>query len=292
MKKTTLLLLCCGLLMCSVCNKAVLSPTESVPTVILETVITDENTDDSSEVAESVTTEKEESASAVSKPVETYTPIVIEEEPKETVEIEEISEPIQETYIETKEEFVEQEIADYAEVERLVIKYINEFRVAQGDTTAKVLPGLTEVARYRANQLIDNFAHIDIREACAKLKYGRYFDMTEYGMDAKYNYYEGYDREAICKGEWFGTADIIAKNIAEGFKNSTKHWEYVGDSKYRYIAVGITYNEADKYWYGCVCMSAENYGGQVYCVGSNPSVRVRNKAHISPVKFEKIKYRK
>ena len=194
MKKTTLFLLCCGMLMCSACNKAESLPTESVTTVISETVITDGNTDTSSAVAESVTTEKEESASAVSKPVEPHTPIVIEEEPKKTVEIEEISEPIQEAHIETNEEIVEHEIADCAEVERLVIKYINEFRVAQGDTTATVLPGLTEVARYRANQLIDNFAHIDIREACAELKYGRYFDMTEYGMDSKYNYYEGYDR--------------------------------------------------------------------------------------------------
>lgn len=261
MKKIILSLLCCGLVMCSACNKAELSPTDSVPTDILETVITEEITDISSEITESVTTEKEESASAVSKLVGTHTLVIVEEESKETVEIEEISEPIQETHIETKKEFVVKEIADSAEVERLVIKYINEFRVAQGDITATVLPGLTEVARYRANQLIDNFAHIDIREACAELKYGRYFDMTEYGMDTSYNYYEGYDREAICKGEWFGSADMIAKNIAEGFKNSIKHWDYVGDSKYGYIAVGITYNEEDKYWYGCVCMSAENYGG-------------------------------
>ena len=261
MKKITLLLLCCGLVMCSACNKAELPPTERVPTDILETVITDKNTDISLEVAESVTTEKEESASAVSKPIETHIPILIEEEPKETVKIEEISEPIQKAHIETKEEFVEQQIADSAEVERLVVKYINEFRVAQGDTMTTVLPGLTEVARYRTKQLIDNFEHVDIRKACAELKYGKYFDMTEYGMDAKYNYYEGYDREAICKGEWFGTADMIAKNIAEGFKNSTKHWDYLGDSKYGYIAVGVTYNEADKYWYGCVCISAENYGG-------------------------------
>ncbi len=152
-------------------------------------------------------------------------------------------------------------IADSVEVEQLVVKYINEFRVAQGDTNATALSGLTEVARYRANQLIDNFAHVDIRKACAELKYGRYFDMTEYGMDAKYNYYEGYDREAICKGEWFGTADMIARNIAEGFKDSSKHWDYLGDSKYGYIAVGITYNKTDKYWYGCVCMSTEDYGG-------------------------------
>ena len=65
----------------------------------------------------------------------------------------------------------------------------------------------------------------------------------------------------ICKGDWSGTADQIAKRIAEGFKNSSKHWEYVGASEYGYLAVGITYNSANKTWYGCICMSMENYGG-------------------------------
>lgn len=151
MKKTTLLLLCCGMLMCSACNKAEPPLAESVTTTMSETAITEESTDVSLEFAESVTTEKEESACAVSKPVETHAPIVIEEEPKKTVEIEEISEQIQEAHIETKEQIVEQEIADPTEVERLVIKYINEFRVAQGDTTATVLLGLTEVARSEQN---------------------------------------------------------------------------------------------------------------------------------------------
>ena len=261
MKKTTLLLLCCGLVMCSACNKAEPPPTENSVLTVSETKITVSETDTSSTVDNSITEEKEESTPIESEPVKTALAVVIKDEPKETVNINEKSESPQGMHIAPKEEIVEQVLADSAEVERLVVKYINDFRVAQGDTAATVLQGLTEVARYRANQLIDNFAHVDIREVCAELKYGRYFDMTEYGMDAKYNYYEGYDREAICKGEWFGTADMIAKNIAEEFKNSTKHWDYVGDSKYGYIAVGITYNEADKYWYGCVCMSAENYGG-------------------------------
>lgn len=151
--------------------------------------------------------------------------------------------------------------ADAKEVEFLTAKYINELRLAQGDTEATVLNGLTEVARYRANELISDFSHTDIREACGKLKYGTYYDMTQYGMDAKYNYYEGYDREAIAKGNWGGTADEIARNIANGFKNSTKHWDYVGDSKYGYMAVGATYDEATNMWYVCVCMSSINYGG-------------------------------
>ncbi|MBQ4119074.1 MAG: hypothetical protein IJD45_01635 [Clostridia bacterium] len=260
MKKAILLLLCCGLVMCSACNNAEPPLTESSSLTVLETKTTEIETDTSSVIEESITTEKEESTPVESEPVKTASVVATKDEPRRKVRIKEAGEPTQEIESEY-EDIVEQEIADSAEVERLIVKYINEFRMAQSDTTATVLPGLTEVARYRANQLIDNFAHVDIREACGELKYGRYFDMTEYGMDAKYNYYEGYDREAICKGEWFGTANMIAKNIAEGFKNSTKHWDYVGDSKYGYIAVGVTYNEADKYWYGCVCMSTENYGG-------------------------------
>lgn len=261
MKKTILLLLCCGLIMCSACNKAEPPPMESQTSTVLVTKTTESKAESSSAVDNSITAEKEKLTLVESKQTETGSAVVIKDELKNIPKIKEKSELSQETHSEHEEEIIEKVIADSAEVEQLVVKYINEFRVAQGDTTATILLGLTEVARYRASQLIDNFAHVDIREACAQLKYGRYFDMTEYGMDAKYNYYEGYDREAICKDEWFGTADMIARNIAEGFKNSTKHWDYVGDSKYGYIAVGITYNEADKYWYGCVCMSAENYGG-------------------------------
>lgn len=259
MKKAILLLLCCGLVMCSACNKVEPPPTKSQISTVLVTKTTESKTESSSTIEESVTTEKP--IPVESKQTETSATVVINEEPHKTVKIKEISEPSQEMQTESKEEIVEQVTDNSAEVEQLVVKYINEFRVAQGDTTATVLSGLTDVARYRAKQLIDNFAHIDIRKVCTELKYGRYFDMTLYGMDAKCNYYEGYDREAICKGEWFGTADMIARNIAEGFKDSSKHWDYLGDSKYGYIAVGITYDKADKYWYGCVCISAENYGG-------------------------------
>ena len=152
-------------------------------------------------------------------------------------------------------------IASPEEVELLIAKHINNLRLTQGDTTATVLTGLTKVARYRANEIITDFNHTDIREVCGKLEYGAYYDMTQYGMDASYNYYEGYDREAIAKGNWGGTADEIAKNIATGFKNSTKHWEYVGDSKYGYMAVGATYNEPTNMCYVCICMSSINYGG-------------------------------
>lgn len=147
------------------------------------------------------------------------------------------------------------------EIEQLVVKYINQYRVDQGSTNATVLQGLTDVARYRAKQIVSNFSHDSIPDACTVLQYGEYIDMTLYGGDESDSYYRGYNKEAIGKGDWFGTADQMAERIASGFKNSSGHWAYVGDSQYSYIAVGVYYNQADSKWYCCICMSSKNYGG-------------------------------
>jgi len=184
------------------------------------------------------------------EPKPQVTETTTEEKPKET-------EPI----VEKEPEPLKPKAPSTSEVEQWVAEYINQYRQAQGDTSATVLTGLTQVARYRANQLTTNYAHINGRTVCAELKYGRYVDLTAYGFPESDNYYEGYDREAICKGDWGGTAEQIANNIATGFKNSSKHWNYVGDSAYGYMAVGIVYNEANQTWYCCICMSMENYGG-------------------------------
>lgn len=133
--------------------------------------------------------------------------------------------------------------------------------MAQGDTQTVILPGLTAVAEYRAKQLITNFSHADSADACTALQYGEFVDMTLYGCDASANYYQGYNREAIAKGNWGGTADEIAQRIATGFKNSSKHWNYVGSSEYGYMAVGAVYDSATSSWYVCICMSSKNYGG-------------------------------
>ncbi len=146
------------------------------------------------------------------------------------------------------------------DIERLVTEYINQYRVEQGSTQATILTGLTNVARYRAKQLVSNFSHNSVPDACNELKYGEYVDMTLYGGTEADSYYQGYNREAIGKGDWFGTAEQMAKRIAKGFKNSSGHWAYVGDSQYGYMAVGIHYNESDGKWYCCICMSSKNYG--------------------------------
>ena len=147
---------------------------------------------------------------------------------------------------------------DPADIERLVIEKVNAYRIAQGDTAATMLPGLTEVARYRANELTTNFEHRGEQHVSTELKYGQYVDLAPYGMPEE-SYYKGYSREAIGMGDWFGTAESMSDRIANGFHHSKGHWSYVGSSKYPYIAVGGT--KANGKWYVCICMSEENYGG-------------------------------
>ena len=144
-----------------------------------------------------------------------------------------------------------------SEVASLVAAYINQYR----SSPATVLPELSNVASYRANQLVTNFAHSDGIDACNALQYGEFVDMTLYGMSESDSYYQGYNREAIAKGNWVGTADEIAQRIATGFKNSSSHWSYLGSSEYSYIAVGCIYDEASSMWYCCICVSSKNYGG-------------------------------
>lgn len=149
-----------------------------------------------------------------------------------------------------------------AEVSEKVVYYINQHREQQGSAKLTALSGMTKVAEYRSNQLIANFAHSaeDQRKAYANYKYGEYVDMTEYGLPESSNYYTAYCGEAIAKGSWSGTADDIAKKIADGFRNSSGHWNYVGSADNSYIAAGCVYNASSGYWYCCVLVNNVNYG--------------------------------
>ena len=280
MKKIILLLLCCGVLVSMVgCGgNTAPPPSESPPTTVSEMTITETPTETTPPVTAVEPTEKEkESASTESKdqatePTATATnpTATATEKPKEETKPTESSvteniEPQEEIPPKTEEE--QEEIyqgiqwpeVDPAEIERLVIEKVNAYRIAQGDTAATMLPGLTEVARYRANELTTNFSHTSPRDACGVLKYGDFVDMTLYGLAAEDSYYQGYNREAIGMGDWFGTAESMSERIVDGFHHSKGHWSYVGSSKYPYIAVGVT--KANGKWYVCICMSEENYGG-------------------------------
>ena len=281
MRKIIILLLCCGVLVSMVgCgDNTTPPPTESPPTTVLETIIKETPTETTPPMTAVKSTEEEKKPVPTEKatePTVTVTEPTTTEKPKEETKpvatpkptepsAAENTEPKNETSPNTEEP--QEEIyagiqwpeVDPADIERLVIEKVNAYRIAQGDTAATILPGLTEVARYRANELTTNFSHTSSRDACNELKYGEFVDMTLYGLTAEDSYYQGYNREAIGMGDWFGTAESMSDRIADGFHHSKGHWSYVGSSKYPYIAVGVA--KANEKWYVCICMSEKNYGG-------------------------------
>ena len=284
MKKIIILLLCCGVLISVVgCGgNTAPPPTESAPKTVLETVITEPPTETIPPKTAVEPTEKEkefpstESKDQATEPAVTVTEPSTTAKPKPETRSAETTKPTESLAAENTElkdektpktEEPQEEIyvgiqwpeVDSADIEKLVVEKINAYRMAQGDTAATMLPGLTEVARYRANKLTTNFSHTSPRDACGVLKYGEFVDMTLYGLTAKDSYYQGYNREAIGMGDWFGTAESISDRIADGFHHSKGHWSYVGSSKYPYIAVGVT--KANGKWYVCICMCEENYDG-------------------------------
>ena len=279
MKKIILLLLCCGVLVSMVgCGgNTAPPPSESPPTTVSEMTITETPTETTPPVTAVEPTEKEKEPTPTESKDQTTEPTVIATEPTTTARPTEetkrtettkatVPSAAENTESKAEEPPKEEEIyvgiqwpdVDPAEIERLVIEKINAYRIAQGDTVATMLPGLTEVARYRANELTTNFEHRGEQHVSTELKYGQYVDLAPYGMPEE-SYYKGYSREAIGMGDWFGTAESMSDRIADGFHHSKGHWSYVGSSKYPYIAVGVT--KANGKWYVCICMSEENYGG-------------------------------
>ena len=283
MKKIIILLLCCGLLVSMVgCGgNTAPPPTESPPTTASETIITEPPTETAPPVTAIEPTEKEKehtptvSTDQVTEPTVTATEPTTTAKPKDEPKPTKAQKPTESSAAENTEsneetspkaEEPQEEIyvgiqwpeVDPADIERLVVEKVNAYRIAQGDTAATMLPGLTEVARYRANELTTNFEHRGEQHVSTELKYGQYVDLAPYGMPDD-SYYKGYSREAIGKGDWLGTAESISDRIADGFYHSKKHWAYVGSSKNPYIAVGVT--KANGKWYVCILMSDENYGG-------------------------------
>jgi uncharacterized protein YkwD len=241
--------------------------TPSTTTVTEDVVTSEKEKDETKPSATNPSTEDSEQNDPPKETEESSPPKVTTTDPVEETdattvpETEKKTEPSEETKPQPQpEETKPVEQPSTYDIERLVAQYINQYRADQGSSSATILPGLTEVARYRARQLVSDFSHNSNPNPCTVLQYGEYIDMTLFGGDASESYYRGYNREAIGKGDWFGTADQMAQRIASGFKKSSKHWAYVGDSEYSYMAVGVHYNESDGKWYCCICMSSKNYG--------------------------------
>ena len=145
------------------------------------------------------------------------------------------------------------EVASYA------AKYINQY---QG-SACTILPGMSQVAQYRAGQLTRNYGHstADKRAALAHFKYGRYIDATEFGDDPSNSYWEADSAEAICAGFYGTDPKAMGKKIADLIRNSSGHWSYINSSEYSYMGVGVEYREGTEYgWYCCVMVGSVNYG--------------------------------
>lgn len=149
------------------------------------------------------------------------------------------------------------------QVAQYAVQYINQYRAAAGVGSCQVLPGMTMVAEYRADQLTRNYAHdtADKREALAYYAYGRWIDAAIVGLDPEDSYYEADAAEAICAGFEGKTAEEMGKYIADLCRNSSSHWSYIGSSKFSYIGVGVDYRAGTAYGgYGCVMVGRTNYG--------------------------------
>ena len=144
------------------------------------------------------------------------------------------------------------------QVAAYVAQYINQYR----GSPCTVLPGMSQVAQYRAGQLCYNFSHStsDKRAALAYYEYGRWIDATEAGLDASLSYYESDTSEAICRGVRGMDAEALGKAIADAIRASGSHWSYVGSSEYSYIGVGVEYRDDAYGWYCCVMVGTTNYG--------------------------------
>lgn len=154
-------------------------------------------------------------------------------------------------------EAFKQEVAYYAAY------YINQYRISSGVTACTVLPGMTLVAEYRADQLTYNYSHStsDKRKALAYYEYGRWIDATIVGLDPSESYYEADTIEAICAGFEGEDAESMGKYIADLARNSSSHWSYLGNAKNLYIGVGVEYRAGSAYgWYGCIMVGRTNYG--------------------------------
>ena len=165
-----------------------------------------------------------------------------------------------ETEVPEETEATEPEVTEYSyafkqEVAFYAAMYLNQYR----GSPCTVLPGMSQVAQYRAGQLTWNFAHstADKRAALAYYEYGRWIDATLAGLDESDSYYESDTSEAICRYFHGDTAEELGKAIADLIRNSSSHWCYVGDTSYSYMGVGVEYRDG---WYACVMVGTVNYG--------------------------------
>lgn len=147
---------------------------------------------------------------------------------------------------------------DWQEIAELTRQYINEIRNSQGACSAVEMPGCTQYAKLRSQQMADKekveHSYWDSIAAATELQYGRYIDPTLYGMEGE-PYYQVYGGEAVGNG-YGKTVEEVARCLADGVSSSPQHWNYVGADKNGYMSIGVTLNNG--WWYCCIITSPVN----------------------------------
>ncbi len=172
----------------------------------------------------------------------------------------------------SEDEFVVEEF-DIEKVERLVAKYINEYRVKEGKPAATFLTGKTyDYVKIRAKQLTTNYDHDpkDEHKAAQQAKYGKLSTTEDSYFDFEKNevVYTGEMITAYAPvgGEAIGrqsaeavnlfTNDEHARRIAKSCYDSKGHWRYVGAESNIYISVGLAVGNG--YLCDCVLVTQNN----------------------------------
>ncbi len=138
---------------------------------------------------------------------------------------------------------------EYArQVKEYTLQYVNEYREAEGNVSLINSPFVEEFSQGRSTQLVIKFAHdtTDERAMATKLKYGRYINPTEYGIEGE-PYYSPSGAEAICKMgiSKYTSPEAMGKKTAKSLYKSKGHWNYIGGTmdvykNHIYSGIGAT----------------------------------------------------
>ena len=162
-------------------------------------------------------------------------------------------------------------INDSVWISNRVLEILNSEREAIGKPRRTALPGLREIAVFRAKQLVTQFSHSwtddegkkwdGARYAATFFKYGKYFDWAQVGCSelASQNYYSyGGGENIYYGGAAFRPKEEIVQSIVNCFKESTGHWDSLMSEKYNYDGIGVVFN--NDMVYCSINSSYENYG--------------------------------
>lgn len=137
------------------------------------------------------------------------------------------------------------------------LQLLNEERKKAGVQTLVTDAKMKEMAQVRANEITTYFAHnrpngIDTFSSIFDdFQYGNYYDMTQLGFPASYNYYAPtyYDEDIAMDfhGGVITTKEFHAQSLLATFKRSTAHWNSLMNGDFGAVGVAISAVESKDY---------------------------------------------